>query len=233
MRPRLPLTWIGGRVRWEVRQGEDGDKYLAKKTVLPTPKDPNNKLGTRSFVWMGPIDLSNYTIQADVLLTEDRWPPSGRRRDQWPVPAHDSRYEQEAAARHLDHQRLPHACRSRFRAGAGRLVHAQAHRCGRSRPGNCPRKDLATRTSPSRATGQSRWSTTRPICKARPACYGNTPRRRSVPGQRACDAELDHCSHAAPPFSGRACSARFARASPAAKCSRRYESCKKGHFDNV
>jgi hypothetical protein len=67
----VPLSWIGGRVRWEVRQGEGGDKYLAKKNLLPTPKDPNNKLGTRSFVWMGPIDLSDYTIQADVQLTED------------------------------------------------------------------------------------------------------------------------------------------------------------------
>jgi outer membrane protein assembly factor BamB len=66
----VPLTWIGGRVRWEVRDGDGGDRYLAKKTVLPTPKDPNNKLGTRSFVWMGPIGLSNYTIQGDVLLKE-------------------------------------------------------------------------------------------------------------------------------------------------------------------
>ncbi|HJQ82032.1 MAG TPA: PQQ-binding-like beta-propeller repeat protein [Lacipirellulaceae bacterium] len=66
----VPLTWIGGRVRWEVREGDGGDKYIAKKTVLPTPKDPKNKLGTRSFVWMGPIDLNNYTIQGDVLLTE-------------------------------------------------------------------------------------------------------------------------------------------------------------------
>jgi hypothetical protein len=66
-----PLTWIGGRVRWEVREGANGDKYLAKKSLLPTPKDPNNKLGTRSFVWMGPIDLNNYTIQGDVQLTED------------------------------------------------------------------------------------------------------------------------------------------------------------------
>jgi hypothetical protein len=66
-----PLTWIGGRVRWEVREGANGDKYLAKKNLLPTPKDPNNKLGTRSFVWMGPIDLNHYTIQCDVQLTED------------------------------------------------------------------------------------------------------------------------------------------------------------------
>jgi hypothetical protein len=66
----VPLTWIGGRVRFEPRQARDG-YYLAKKTVLPTPKDPKNKLGTRSFVWMGPIDLANYTIQADVLLKRD------------------------------------------------------------------------------------------------------------------------------------------------------------------
>lgn len=76
-----PLSWIGGRVRWEVRKapetGQSVDQYLAKKTVLPTPKDPNNKLGTRSFVWMGPIDLHNYTIQADVRLMED----GGRRPD--------------------------------------------------------------------------------------------------------------------------------------------------------
>ena len=65
----VPLTWLGGRVRWELRE-KDGEKFLAKKTVLPTPKDPNNKLGTRSFIWMGPTDLANYTIQADVLLTE-------------------------------------------------------------------------------------------------------------------------------------------------------------------
>ena len=66
----VPLTWMGGRVRWEVRE-KDGEKFIAKKTVLPTPKDPNNKLGTRSFIWMGPTDLANYTIQADVLLKEE------------------------------------------------------------------------------------------------------------------------------------------------------------------
>ncbi len=66
----VPLTWIGSRVRYEPRSA-DGEKYIAKKTVLPTPKDPNNKLGTRSFVWMGPTDLSNYTIQGDVFLKKD------------------------------------------------------------------------------------------------------------------------------------------------------------------
>ncbi len=65
----VPLTWLGGRVRWELRE-KDGEKFIAKKTVLPTPKNPNNKLGTRSYVWIGPINLANYTIQADVLLKE-------------------------------------------------------------------------------------------------------------------------------------------------------------------
>jgi outer membrane protein assembly factor BamB len=66
----VPLTWLGGRVRWEVRD-KDGEKFIAKKAVLPTPKDPHNKLGTRSFLWMGPADLSNYTVQADLQVQED------------------------------------------------------------------------------------------------------------------------------------------------------------------
>ena len=66
----LPLTWVGGRVRYAIREA-NGERFIYKKTVLPTPKDPHNKLGTRSFVWMGPILLDNYTIQADVLLKKD------------------------------------------------------------------------------------------------------------------------------------------------------------------
>jgi outer membrane protein assembly factor BamB len=66
----VPLTWLGGRIRWELREDGKGGKYIAKRTVLPTPTNPNNKLGTRSYLWMGPISLSNYTIQADVLLKE-------------------------------------------------------------------------------------------------------------------------------------------------------------------
>ncbi len=66
----VPLTWLGGRVRWEVRE-QDGEKYLAKKSVLPTPKNPKNKLGSRSFLWMGPADLANYTVEADLLFKQD------------------------------------------------------------------------------------------------------------------------------------------------------------------
>jgi hypothetical protein len=83
----VPLTWIGGRVRFEPREA-NGEKFIAKKTKLPTPKDPNNKLGTRSFVWMGPTDLSNYTIQGDVLLKKDE--ASGKISD---VGLIDGRYQ--------------------------------------------------------------------------------------------------------------------------------------------
>jgi outer membrane protein assembly factor BamB len=66
----VPLTWIGGRVRYEVRD-VNGDKIIVKKSILPTPRDPNNKLGTRSMMFMGPIDLANYTIQGDIMLPEE------------------------------------------------------------------------------------------------------------------------------------------------------------------
>jgi len=65
----VPLTWIGGRVRYVVKE-VDGEKIIVKRSVLPTPRDPNNKLGTRSMMFMGPIDLANYTVQGDVMLPE-------------------------------------------------------------------------------------------------------------------------------------------------------------------
>ncbi len=65
----VPLTWVGGRVRYVVREGENG-KFIAKPTELPTkPGAPTTKLGTRSQMWMGLPDMHNYTITADVLLT--------------------------------------------------------------------------------------------------------------------------------------------------------------------
>ncbi len=65
--PKVPLTWVGGRVRWVVRD-VDGEKIAVKRDVLPTPRDPNNKLGTRSRMWMGSIEMANYTIQSDFAL---------------------------------------------------------------------------------------------------------------------------------------------------------------------
>jgi outer membrane protein assembly factor BamB len=65
----VPLTWIGGRVRYVLRD-DNGERIMVKRNVLPTPKDPDNKLGTRSYLYMGPVDLADYTIQSDVQLTE-------------------------------------------------------------------------------------------------------------------------------------------------------------------
>lgn len=65
----IPITWIGGRVRYVIKD-IDGEKAALKLDVLPTPRDPNNKLGTRSAMFMGPADMHDYTIQADVRLTE-------------------------------------------------------------------------------------------------------------------------------------------------------------------
>lgn len=77
-REDLPITWVGGRVRY-VLTDLDGETVAQKRDVLPTPRDPNNKLGTRSRMWMGSTELANYTIQADVRLTErnGRLPDAG------------------------------------------------------------------------------------------------------------------------------------------------------------
>lgn len=64
-RDDMPISWVGGRVRY-VKKEIDGEQVAFKRTVLPTPRDPDNKLGTRSDMWMGSPELSNYTIAADV-----------------------------------------------------------------------------------------------------------------------------------------------------------------------
>ncbi|MEE9601806.1 MAG: PQQ-binding-like beta-propeller repeat protein [Thermoguttaceae bacterium] len=62
----VPLTWIGGRVRYVLRE-VDGERIMAKRDEIPTrPGQDPTKLGTRSRLWMGQDDLSDYTIQADV-----------------------------------------------------------------------------------------------------------------------------------------------------------------------
>lgn len=67
----LPLTWVGGRIRYVLRDGEDGNDYIAKPTELPTrPGAPTTKLGTRSRMWMGSHTLSNYTVEADIQLQD-------------------------------------------------------------------------------------------------------------------------------------------------------------------
>lgn len=65
----VPLTWVGGRVRYVVRE-EQGNHFIAKPTELPTrPGAPTTKLGTRSQMWMGSPKMSNYTVSADIKLT--------------------------------------------------------------------------------------------------------------------------------------------------------------------
>lgn len=63
----MPITWIGGRVRYEVRE-VDGQKIAVKRDNIPTRPGHFTKLGTRSQLWMGPITLHDYTIQADVQV---------------------------------------------------------------------------------------------------------------------------------------------------------------------
>lgn len=67
----VPLTWVGGRIRYVMRSDEENGHYLAKPTELPTrPGKPTTKLGTRSRMWMGSHTLSNYTVQADIQFQE-------------------------------------------------------------------------------------------------------------------------------------------------------------------
>jgi hypothetical protein len=53
----VPITWVGARYRHIVRK-LDGRDVMVKITTIPK--------GTRSQAWMGPVDLHDYTIQADV-----------------------------------------------------------------------------------------------------------------------------------------------------------------------
>ena len=61
IRGEPPLPWIGMRYRHVVRE-VDGSKCLVKVTTIPK--------GTRSQGWIGPIDLHDYVIRADVKAQE-------------------------------------------------------------------------------------------------------------------------------------------------------------------
>ena len=54
---QVPVTWVGARYR-HVPRDLDGEHVIAKITTIPK--------GTRSQAWMGPTNLHDYTIQADV-----------------------------------------------------------------------------------------------------------------------------------------------------------------------
>ncbi len=57
----LPITWVGARYRHVIRS-MDGSNVAVKVTTIPK--------GTRSRAWMGPTDLHDYTIQAEVRGAE-------------------------------------------------------------------------------------------------------------------------------------------------------------------
>lgn len=58
---KVPITWIGAAYRHQPRELE-GEKVLVKISTIPK--------GTRSQAWMGPTDLHDYVVQADVMATE-------------------------------------------------------------------------------------------------------------------------------------------------------------------
>jgi hypothetical protein len=90
---KVPLTWVGGRVRFVIDE-VDGEKIAIKRSVLPTPRDPTNKLGTRSQLFMGPTDLGSYTIQADFALQKsaegDKMPDLGLINSRYTLTARSS-----------------------------------------------------------------------------------------------------------------------------------------------
>ena len=65
-----PLSWVGARYRHVIRD-IDGSPALTKVNTIPK--------GARSRAWMGPSDLSDYTIMADVRGTRmsDQLPDIG------------------------------------------------------------------------------------------------------------------------------------------------------------
>ncbi len=58
-----PLAWIGGRFKFDIRE-QDGNKVFAKSF--------DRLLFQRATVFMGTPDLSNYTVQADVMTEGSR-----------------------------------------------------------------------------------------------------------------------------------------------------------------
>ena len=58
---KVPVTWTGAAYRHQPKEFEDGGRGLVKVSTIPK--------GTRSQSWIGPTDMSNYTVQADFFAT--------------------------------------------------------------------------------------------------------------------------------------------------------------------
>ena len=67
---QVPITWVGARYRHQPRD-VDGESLIVKVTTIPK--------GTRSQCWMGPPELHDYTIEADVkgAISNGRMPDIG------------------------------------------------------------------------------------------------------------------------------------------------------------
>ena len=60
---KVPMEWVNCNTKYEVRQ-EEGNKVLVKFADNPATK--------RARVFMGPIDMADYTVQADVRASQKR-----------------------------------------------------------------------------------------------------------------------------------------------------------------
>ncbi len=89
-----PLPWVGMRYRHVVRE-VDGSKCLVKVTTIPK--------GTRSQGWIGPIDLHDYCVQADLRAAESGVGPPGDPA----TPATDSDADAFGTAAALEKARMP------------------------------------------------------------------------------------------------------------------------------
>ncbi len=76
---RIPEIWVGMKHRHVPVKMPDGNWALKKLERIPIPGGRYTKLGTRSQGWIGPIDLHDYTIQADFYgtLKDGRMPDMG------------------------------------------------------------------------------------------------------------------------------------------------------------
>ena len=97
----LPITWLGGRVRYVLRE-EGGERYAAKLEKIPTSPGNFTKLGTRSRAMFGSPDLSDYTIQADFCATSinDKMPECGLINQRYTLALHGQ--SQQLVARSWD-----------------------------------------------------------------------------------------------------------------------------------
>lgn len=63
---KVPVTWTGATYRHQPKEIGDGEFGLVKVSTIPK--------GTRSQAWIGPTDMSGYTVQADFYATDRRGP---------------------------------------------------------------------------------------------------------------------------------------------------------------